>query len=480
MHNTGTAREDAQAHTSRIRALFVPRDMSQGPPWKRIAEFAFPMLLGNFAQQLYNTVDAVVVGNSRWGYNALAAVGNAMPVLNLLLALFVGIATGAGVLVSQHFGARDREALSKSIGNCLTVTAIASLLIMLAGPLLTGPLLKAVGTLPAMYEGCKRYLDIFFYGIAGFFFYNILAGVLRGLGDSFSALLFLLIASLLNIALDLALVDSMGVAGVALATVIAQFISAILCLLKLLRLKDVFTLKKSDFRPDRACLGRIVQLGVPSGVNQALISCAMMMVQRLINGFGSEMFVACNVMVMRVDGYAMLPNFSFGQAMGTYAGQNIGARRLDRLSVGAKQGLLLSLGTSLVLTPLVLLCGPMLMRLFTPEQALINMSMEMLYILAAGYVAMAVTQVLQGVMRGAGDTMTPMWITLGANIALRIPLAYGLVALAARMGASQSTQQKMVFLSLLICWICGTIVTTILYKKGGWKKRQVHAIEQVP
>lgn len=463
---------------AKLKEMFTPRDMSQGTPWKRIAEFAFPMLIGNFAQQLYNTVDAVVIGNSRWGYNALGAVGNAMPVLNLLLALFVGISTGAGILVAQYFGARDGKALGKTIGNCITVTAVASVIIMIVGPLITAPLLRAVGTLPSMYDGCRDYLNIYFIGIAGFFYYNILAGVLRGLGDSLSALGFLLLTSALNVVLDLAFVDRMGVAGVSLATVLAQFVSAVLCLLKLLSLKKLFTLKKSDLKIDGHYLKWIVKLGVPSGLNQALFSCAMMVVQRLINGFGDEMFIACNVMVMRVDGYAMLPNFSFGQAMSTYAGQNLGARKLDRLDSGTRQGLIMSLVTALVLTPLVLLFGPDLMRLFTPEQALIDLSMGMMYILAVGYVAMAVTQVLSGVMRGAGDTMTPMWITLGTTIGLRLPLAYGLVALTRSAGAQTVTQQRMVFVSLLISWIMGLIITTLLYRRGIWRKKQVEPLER--
>ena len=456
---------------SKIRDLFSPRDMSQGEPWRRIAEFAFPLLIGNFAQQLYNTVDAVVVGNSRWGYQALGAVGNASPVLNLLLALFVGISTGAGILVSQRFGAKDSEGLAKTIGNCVTATAIASAVIMIAGPLLTGPLLRAVGTMDSMYGQCKAYLDIFFYGIAGFFFYNIFAGILRGLGDSFSALLYLMITSAINIVLDLALVDSMGVAGVALATIIAQGISAVLCAVKLLSLKDVFRLRWTDLRPERRYIGLIIRLGVPSGLTQAIFSLAMMVVQRLINSFGDEMFVACNVMVMRVDGYAMLPNFSFGQAMSTYAGQNIGARRLDRLKDGTRQGLMLSVGTALVLTPLVLLFGPALMRLFTPEQSLIKLSMGMMYILAVGYVAMSVTQVLQGVMRGAGDTVTPMWISFGTTIAMRLPVAYGMVALTRRLGAPLLTQERMVFVSLLAAWLTGMLVTLIVYRAGKWKKK---------
>ena len=456
---------------SKFRELFSPRDMSQGEPWKRIAEFAFPLLIGNFAQQLYNTVDAVVVGNSRWGYEALASVGNASPVLNLLLALFVGISTGAGILVAQHFGAKDSIALSKTIGNCITLTAIASLSIMLFGPLITGPMLRAVGTLESMYAGCKAYLDIFFYGIAGFFFYNIFAGILRGLGDSFSALLYLMITATLNIGLDLAFVNNMGVAGVALATVIAQFISALLCLRKILSLQSVFRLHRSDLRPEKAHIGRIISLGIPSGLTQAIFSCAMMVVQRLINSFDDVAFVACNVMVMRVDGYAMLPNFSFGQAMSTFAGQNIGARRLDRLKDGTRQGLLMSVGTALVLTPAVLLAGPALMRLFTPEQSLIALSMQMMYILAAGYIAMSVTQVLQGVMRGAGDTLTPMWISLATAVLLRLPLAYALVAIARNAGASLLNQERMVFVSLLANWILGMLLTILLFRLGNWKRK---------
>ena len=462
----------------KLRKLFTPQDMCVGAPWRRIAEFAFPMLIGNFAQQLYNTVDAVVVGNSSWGYTALASVGNAGPVLNLLLALFVGISTGAGVMVSQYFGARDKKALSKTIGNCITVTAIASAIIMVVGPLLTMPLLKAMNTLDTMIDGCRAYLNIFFYGIAGFFFYNIFAGILRGLGDSLSSLGFLLLTSLLNVVLDLLLVEKYGVAGVAYATIFAQLVSAILCLVKILRIRGLFTIDRESLKPDRTYVSRIISLGLPSGITQAIFSCATLVVQRLINGFGDEMFVACNVMVMRVDGYAMLPNFSFGQAMTTFAGQNVGAKRIDRLQQGTKHGLVMALGTSLVLTPLVLLGGPWLMRLFTPEQTLVDMSMRMMYILAVGYVAFSVTQVYSGVMRGAGDTMTPMWISLVTTVGLRVPLAYLMVYAAEKMGRSPFVQKEMVFVSLLAAWLIGMVINVILFKRGGWKKKQVDAIER--
>ena len=446
--------------------------MTEGSPWKCIARFAFPMLIGNFAQQLYNTVDAVVVGRSRWGYTALASVGNALPILNLLLALFVGVATGAGILVAQYFGAKDRHGLEKSIGNCIFISLIASVVIMVMGPLLSGPMLRAMNTLPEMYDACKAYLDIFFLGIVGFMFYNIFAGILRGLGDSFSALLFLIVCAGLNVIGDLLLVDSMGVAGVALATVIAQIISAVLCLWKLRRMNDIFTMRLSDIRPERLYLSRIIRLGIPSGVTQAIMSCSMLLVQALINGFGDALLVAANVMVMRVDGYAMLPNFSFGQAMGTYAGQNVGAGRLDRLKSGTRQGTAMAFLTAVVMTPLVLWFGPALMDLFAPGNTeLIDLAMTMMRILAVGYIAVSITQSLQGVIRGAGDTMSPMWITIATTILMRVPLAYGLVAIMRKAGAALLTQEKMVFVSLLAVWVIGAVITAIVYFKGSWRKK---------
>ncbi len=455
-----------------IRNLFTASDMTEGTPWKCIARFAFPMLIGNFAQQLYNTVDAVVVGRSRWGYTALASVGNALPILNLLLALFVGVATGAGILVAQYFGAKDRHGLEKSIGNCIFISLIASVVIMVMGPLLSGPMLRAMNTLPEMYDACKAYLDIFFLGIVGFMFYNIFAGILRGLGDSFSALLFLIVCAGLNVIGDLLLVDSMGVAGVALATVIAQIISAVLCLWKLRRMNDIFTMRLSDIRPERLYLSRIIRLGIPSGVTQAIMSCSMLLVQALINGFGDALLVAANVMVMRVDGYAMLPNFSFGQAMGTYAGQNVGAGRLDRLKSGTRQGTAMAFLTAVVMTPLVLWFGPALMDLFAPGNTeLIDLAMTMMRILAVGYIAVSITQSLQGVIRGAGDTMSPMWITIATTILMRVPLAYGLVAIMRKAGAALLTQEKMVFVSLLAVWVIGAVITAIVYFKGSWRKK---------
>ena len=455
-----------------VKKLFAPVDMTEGAPWKKIVLFTLPMLVGNIAQQLYNTVDSVVVGNYV-GDNALAAVGSAGPILNLLIVLFVGISVGAGIMVSQYDGARDREALALTIGNWITLTLIASLFVMVVASLVARPLLELLDTPESIIDWCQSYLIILFVGSAGLAFYNILSGILRGLGDSMSALLYLLVSTVVNIVLDLLFVAKlgMGVNGVALATVIAQAISALLCLLRLMRMTEHFDLKLCYLKLKRKHTSKIVQLGLPSGVTQAIFSMAMIVVQSLTNSFG-EMFIAANVIVMRVDGFAMMPNFSFGTALTTYAGQNVGAKRYDRVEKGARQGTAIAMGVSIVLTSLILIFGKALMGIFTKTPELVDLSREMMGILAVGYIAMAVTQGLSGVMRGAGDTVTPMWISIATTILIRVPVAYGLAFLT-RSEQFPGGRQESVFISLLVSWIMGAVITFFFYKKGSWKNKAV-------
>ena len=277
---------------SKLQKLFAPVDMTAGNPGKQIVAFAIPMLIGNIAQQLYNTADSVIVGRYV-GDNALAAVGSASPILNLLLVLFVGISVGAGIMVSQYFGAKQREDLSGTIGSCITLTAISSLFIMIIGPLVSGPLLSYLDTPESIIGWCESYLNIIFIGIVGMAYYNILGGVLRGLGDSVSALLYLLIATIVNIVLDILFVASfgMGVAGVALATAIAQALSAVLCFWKLLRMSDIFDMKKKYLKLHRKYAMMTIRLGLPSGLTQAIFSMAMIIVQSLTNSLDRKSVV---------------------------------------------------------------------------------------------------------------------------------------------------------------------------------------------
>ncbi|WP_138207622.1 MATE family efflux transporter [Haloimpatiens lingqiaonensis] len=454
----------------KILKIFTAKDMTEGTPWKRIVEFSIPMLIGNVAQQLYNTADSIIVGKYV-GDNALAAVGSAAPILNLLLVLFVGIATGAGIMVAQYFGAKKRKQLSHTIGVCMTLTAIASIIIMIIGPMVTRPLLLLLKTPASIIDWCTKYLIIYYVGIAGFAYYNILAGVLRGLGDSVSALVFLIISTILNVILDLWFVAGMGlgVPGVAIATVVAQGISAVLCIIKLSKMRSVFDLNLKMLKVEKDYSLKLIKLGLPSGLTQAIFSLAMIVVQSLTNSFG-EMVIACNVIVMRVDGFAMMPNFTFGTAMTTYAGQNIGARKMDRVDQGTKDGTMIAVGVSTTITILILIFGRYLMGVFTDTKELVDLSMHMMKILAFGYIAMAVTQSLSGVMRGAGDTMTPMWISLITTVIVRVPVAYG-IAYLTRSAAYPTGRPESTFISLLVSWTLGAIITTIFFKKGKWRNK---------
>lgn len=457
----------------KFKKLFEPRDMTEGAPWKSIGIFAVPMIIGNIAQQLYSTVDSIVVGNYV-GDNALAAVGSASPILNMLYVLFIGISAGVGIMVAQYFGAKSREDLSETIGNSITVTALCSLFLALISPIIIRPMLEMLNTPVTIIDWCDSYLFISMVGAAGMAFYNILSGILRGMGDSFSALLYLLVATVLNIVLDILFVVGFGmeVAGVALATVIAQSVSALLCLRKLTKMNDVFELNLERLKPKSRYVKQLVSLGLPSGVTQAIFSSAMIIVQSLTNSFG-EMFIAANVIIMRVDGFAMMPNFSFGTAMTTYAGQNIGAGKVDRVSKGAKQGTIMAVGVSASITAIILLFGKYLMGIFTDTAELVEMSRYLMGILAVGYIAMAVTQSLSGVMRGAGDTVTPMWISLFTTVLVRVPIAYG-ISFLTRTSELPFGRYECIQISLLSSWCIGAILTFIFYSRGKWKRKAIH------
>jgi len=291
------------------------------------------------------------------------------------------------------------------------------------------------------------------------------------MGDSVSALLYLLVATVINIILDIVFVVFCGmeVAGVALATVIAQCVSSLLCFIKLSKMTENFDFKLSYLKPNKKYIRNIIRLGLPSGLTQAILSSAMIVVQSLTNQFG-EQFIPANVVTMRVDGFAMMPNFSFGMALTTYAGQNVGAGKMDRVLKGAKQGTLMAVGCSTAITALIILFGKPLMWLFTDTADLVNLSYKLMLILSVGYIAMAVTQSLSGIMRGAGDTLTPMWISLITTIAIRVPIAYG-ISYFTTTEALPHGIKECIQISLLTSWIIGAVLTTIFYALGKWKNK---------
>lgn len=459
--------------------------MTVGSPVRVIAKFAFPLLVGNFAQQLYSTVDSVVVGKycsvERNGYNgvdALAAVGVSMPIINLLLVLFIAISTGAGILVAQYFGAKDKEKLSDCIGTSVTLVAVSAVIIAVIGIPVSRPLLSIINT-PDKYLGlAASYLQITFLGILGVAFYNIVSGILRGLGDSFYPLLYLLVSAALNIVLDIWFVAGLGwgVQGVAWATIIAQTVSAILCIIRLNNMKDIVELKKDTLLPKFSVGKLIIKLGLPSGITQAVFSLAMVFVQSLTNQMG-DFVPAINVAIMRVDGFAVLPAFTFGLAISTYIGQNLGAKKTDRLKSGERAALLLALGTSMVIVLALLLFGRQLIEIFINQENtdpdvyrnVVELGGRGLKILAAGYIAMGITQIYGGILRAAGDTVSTMVISLITTVVVRVPLAY-ILAYFNRSQSWPKGHPDALFISLLASWLLGALLVYLRFRQGKWKE----------
>ncbi len=455
---------------NRLKSLFGTQDMTAGRPLSVLAKFSVPLLIGNFTQQLYNTVDSIIVGRYI-GDTALAAVGTAGPILNLLLVLFMGIATGAGILSAQYFGAQDRETLSRTVGNTMLLVLASGLLMSLTGYLATPFLVGLTAPPEEVCRGAVIYLQIIFIGFMGGGAYNILSGVLRGMGDSVFPLIYLVIASLLNIVLDVVFVANfgMGIAGVAWATIIAQAVSGTLCVIRILRMKDLIRLNRDTMHPDGIILRKLCGLGIPAGITSAIFSTSAILVQGLVNSMGTAV-IATNVAVMRVDGFAMMPNFTFGTAATTYIGQNIGARKTERLRPGVRDMMRLALGVSLTLVLAIIFFGKNLIALFTETPQVIELGRQGLLWLSFGYICFSVSQVLQGVMRGAGDTMVPMWISIICTVILRMPLAYLLAALTRGEAFPQGSPHA-IFASLLISWVMGTLLSVIAYRRGLWKKK---------
>ena len=451
-----------------IRQMFGTQDMTVGKPMGVLLRFSIPLLIGNLAQQLYNTVDSIIVGKYI-GDTALAAVGTAGPIFTLLLALLMGISTGAGILAAQYFGAKDRLMLSKVVGCSFFLIIASSVIMTLVGYFCSGALIHMIHPPENVAKGAVTYLQIIFLGYLGNSAYNILAGVLRGMGDSFYPLVYLVLACLLNIVLDLLLVRNMGIAGVALATIMAQALSGTLCVIRIVRMKSTVELNRKTLKPDLHFTGRLCALGLPAGLTQAIFSLSAIVVQALTNSMGEAM-IAANVAIMRVDGFCMLPNFTFGTAATTYIGQNIGAKKIERLSRGTKDLLKIALLCAAVLIAGILLFGRTLIGLFTETETVLELGVTGLRWYALGYLGFAVSQVLQGTMRGAGETAIPMWISVISTVVIRVPLAY-LIAALTQTAEWPTGQPVAIFASLLVSWLSATLISVIAYRKGAWRKK---------
>ncbi|NLS44859.1 MAG: MATE family efflux transporter [Firmicutes bacterium] len=456
----------------KINALFSAQDMTLGKPMSTLLRFSIPLLVGNFAQQMYSTVDSIIVGHYV-GDKALSSIGTTLPIINLLLVLLMAISTGAEIMVAQYYGAKDRKSLSRSIGNALTLVFISSLLVMALAIPQVKLLLRLTNTPAETFDMAHSYLTTVLWGALGLAFYNIISGILRGLGNSIFPLLTLLLTSGLNVILDVWFVAGlgMGVTGAAWATIISVAVSAIICIIKLCRMGDIVQINLRNLIPYKKLIDQLLRLGLPAGITQAVFSMSLVFVQALANSMGYQV-VTCTTAVMRIDGFAMMPNFTFGMAIATFVGQNIGADRMDRVNRGSRDMLKISLTTSFILVALLIIFGKHLISMFTTTETIIDLGVRQIRILAAGYIAMAITQVYSGIMRGAGDTMPSMWISMLTTVVIRVPLAY-LWAWLTKSETYPAGSPDALFFALLISWVIGAAATYIWYRRGIWKTKSL-------
>ncbi|MBA7523474.1 putative FMN/FAD exporter YeeO [subsurface metagenome] len=440
------------------------RDLTNGNERKLIFQFALPMLLGNVFQQLYNIVDSIIVGNFI-GKEALAAVGASFPIIFTMIALIIGIASGATIVIAQFFGARDYQTIRKMIDTLFIFLFFASILVTFIGITFTEQILRIIQLPEEIIPGAKDYLSIYLAGIIVFFGFNGTSAILRGLGDSKTPMYFLIISTLLNIGFDLlfVLVFKWGIKGVAIATILSQgiaFISAIVYLNsthKIIR----FSLKNLTF--DMGLFKKSFRIGLPTGIQHTFVSLGMMAVFTIVNLFGTNVIAAYSV-VLRINSIASLPAMNFAAALATFVGQNLGAGKTHRAIKGLKETIFMSSLVSVSVSILVIVFGKFLMELFTPDPEVIRIGKEYLKIVGSFYIVFSIMFSINGALRGAGDTLIPMFITLLSLWFIRVPVAYLL---------SKSIDETGIWWAFPIGWLAGAVFSYLYYLTGRWKTKVV-------
>lgn len=381
--------------------------------------FALPLLIGNLFQQLYNTVDSIVVGNFV-SKTALAAVGSTDNIINTIIGFFSGLATGAGVVISHSFGSGDKKALHRAVHTTITLTFVLSIFFTIAGLLLAPLFLKLMATPEDVLPEASAYLRIYFAGVSGLMIYNMGSGILRAVGDSRRPLYILIVCAVTNIVLDLAFVVYLGagVEGVAYATIISQWISAILVLVILTKEQSDYRLVWKDLRIDKRTTLSILRIGFPAGLQMAITSFSNVFVQSYINQFGSSCMAGWTT-YGKLDKFCLLPIQSLGLSITTFVGQNLGARKMERARKGTAYAVILSIGAALVLMMPVMAAAPMLATLFTKDPEVIAYGVRFIRLMMPFYVAISFNQILGNALRGAGNSVVPMILMMSSFIVFR-------------------------------------------------------------
>ena len=444
-------------------------DLTIGKPGKLILQFATPMLIGNVFQQMYNVTDSIIVGKFL-GKEALAAVGASFPLIFMLISFIIGIATGFTIIIAQYFGAKDLEKIRRSIDTMYIFLFFASILIMILGIAFSGTIFRLIRLPEEVIPQASLYMNTYLTGMIFFFGFNGISAVLRGLGDSKTPLYFLIISTLTNIVFDLLfiVVFKWGIEGAAWATVLSQAGAFITLVLYLNRKHEMVKLTWRKMFWDKVIFLQSVRIGVPTGFQQTFVSLGMLALLRIVNDYGTIAVAAYSV-AGRIDGLAALPAMNFGQALSGYTGQNIGANKIPRVKLGLVATLYMSTIVAVITSILVMLFREPLMALFTNDAEVIAIGARYLLIVGGFYIMFSGMFVIGGVMRGAGDTIVPMFITLFSLWIIRIPIAW---FLSGRIGIDG------IWWAIPIAWFFGMVFSYIYYRMGKWKNKSVVKFRQ--
>ncbi len=440
------------------------KDFTEGKEGKLIFKFALPMLMGNVFQQLYNVVDSIVIGRVL-GKEALAAVGANFPLIFALISFVVGIAIGSTVIISQYFGAKQMDNVKKAIDTLYIFMFFASLVITTIGIFASDYIFRLISLPEEVIIPAVEYFNIYALGFVFFFGFQGTSAILRGLGDSKTPLYFLIISTIVNIILDIVFVVYLdfGIKGVAAATVIAQA-GAFFTIVWYLNIYHEFL----DFSPlkmkfDRAIFAKSLKIGLPSGFQQTFVSVGFLALYKIVNQFGTSTIAAYSI-AMRIDMFAILPAMNFSAAISTFVGQNIGANKFDRIGKGLKSTLFMMSIIAIIISIFTLTFANQLMGLFTNDAEVIKIGAEYLYVVSGFYIIVSAMFVLTGVLRGAGDTLIPMLITILALWIVRIPISYFLSLEYGYIG---------IWWGIPIAWFVGITTSFFYYKSGRWKSKAV-------
>lgn len=438
-------------------------DLTRGSPMRALFFFSLPMLAGNVVQQFYNMVDLMVVGRYV-GVNALAAVGATSSTMFFIFSLVAGLTNGASVVVSQYYGYGDNEKTRRTIAMSIYVLGAAGVALTFVGTVITRPIMNLLNTPPEIIEGAVAYLQVIMTGVLATVVYNSVANILRAMGDSITPLVFLILAALLNIGLDLLFVITfrMGVAGAAWATVLAQALSAVACIIYAVKKKPIMQLKKSDFKFDGLIVWQTIKMGAPGGLQNSLIALGGMTVQSVVNTFGAQV-VAAYAGATKLDQLVVQPLLSLSMANATYSAQNMGAGLVERVRKGFWSCTAMIAIFCAAATPTLLLFGQRLMTLFvdSSETAVLAIGQSYFNVMAPCYFAMGVLILFENMLRGAGDVMIPL-ISNFTEIIVRVIAAYWL---------AEQLGYRGIWWAGPISWAPNLVICVTRYVSGKWEDK---------